>query len=199
MAKNHNSATQSWTTLEREEPNWLSPLPVSIRVKPAAKPPWEAARIGLITGAVLGASFGLSGPADAAVPPEQGGANAVKAQVQAHYGALPLSFEANQGQADAQVKYLARGLGYGLYLTPEEAVLVLKISNKTKGALSKAATPPAPGRVVRLQFLGANPTPQTQGQARLPGEVNYLIGRDPATWRTHIPIYAQVSYREVYP
>src|SRR6184192_2389752 len=75
MAKNHNPATQSWTTLGKEELNWLSSLPVSIRVKPAAKPSWEAARIGLIT-AVLGASLGLSSPADAAMPPEQGSANA---------------------------------------------------------------------------------------------------------------------------
>jgi hypothetical protein len=199
MAKNHNSATQSWTTSGREEPNWLSPLPVSIRVEPAAKPSWEVACIGLIM-AVLGASFGLSSPADAAMPPlEQGGANAVKAQAQVRYGELSLSFEANQGQADAQVRYLARGPGYGLYLTPEEAVLVLKKPTKTKGPLSKAATPPAPGRVVRLQFLGANPSPQVQGQTLLPGEVNYLIGRDPTKWRTHIPTYAKVSYAQVYP
>ncbi len=34
------------------------------------------------------------------------------------YGRLPLSFEANQGQTDDQVKFLARGRGYTLFLTP---------------------------------------------------------------------------------
>ena len=42
---------------------------------------------------------------------------ATKATVQAAYGNLPLSFEANQGQSDAQVQFLARGHGYSLFLT----------------------------------------------------------------------------------
>jgi hypothetical protein len=33
------------------------------------------------------------------------------------YGRLPLSFEVNQGQTDAQVSFLARGQGYTLFLT----------------------------------------------------------------------------------
>jgi hypothetical protein len=33
------------------------------------------------------------------------------------YGKLPLSFEANQGQTDPQVKFLSRGKGYSLFLT----------------------------------------------------------------------------------
>ena len=42
------------------------------------------------------------------------------------FGTLPLSFEANQGQVDARVKYLARGTGYTLFLTEAEAVLALR-------------------------------------------------------------------------
>ncbi|MGH9837979.1 MAG: SBBP repeat-containing protein [Blastocatellia bacterium] len=42
------------------------------------------------------------------------------------YGQLPLSFEANKGQTDSQVKFLSRGSGYGLFLTPTEAVLALR-------------------------------------------------------------------------
>src|SRR6266404_5249962 len=44
----------------------------------------------------------------------------------AAYGQLPLSFEANQGQTDAQVNFLARGNGYALFLTPGQAVLNLQ-------------------------------------------------------------------------
>src|SRR5439155_15844210 len=33
------------------------------------------------------------------------------------YTTLPLIFEANQGQTDSQVKFLARGSGYTLFLT----------------------------------------------------------------------------------
>src|SRR5437899_2757650 len=42
------------------------------------------------------------------------------------YLQLPLAFEANQGQTDAQVKFMSRGSGYNLYLTPTEAVLTLR-------------------------------------------------------------------------
>ena len=46
------------------------------------------------------------------------------------YGKLPLSFEANQGQTDGQVKFLARGRGYTLFLTGDEAVLALRSASQ---------------------------------------------------------------------
>src|SRR5437667_4723399 len=48
-----------------------------------------------------------------------------QSQISEAYGKLPLSFEANQGQTDSQVKYLSRGNGYSLFLTSNEAVLAL--------------------------------------------------------------------------
>ena len=42
------------------------------------------------------------------------------------YGNLPLGFEANQGQTDSRVRFLSRGGGYSLFLTPNEAVLALQ-------------------------------------------------------------------------
>src|SRR5882672_756924 len=47
------------------------------------------------------------------------------ASVSDTYGKLPLHFEANRGQTGKDVRFLARGAGYGLYLTASEAVLVL--------------------------------------------------------------------------
>src|SRR5262245_32298795 len=41
------------------------------------------------------------------------------------FGRLPLSFELNQGQTDARVKFLARGQGYGIFLTGNGAVFSL--------------------------------------------------------------------------
>jgi len=49
-----------------------------------------------------------------------------KSKIQNVYGQLPLSFEANRGQTDAQVKFLARGPGYTLFLTADEAVFVFR-------------------------------------------------------------------------
>src|SRR5262249_32676018 len=42
------------------------------------------------------------------------------------YGNLPLSFEPNHGQANPNVKFMSRGSGYTLFLTPTEAVLKLR-------------------------------------------------------------------------
>src|ERR1043166_3823376 len=49
-----------------------------------------------------------------------------KPRLAARYGRLPLGFEVNQGQTDPQVKFLARGHGYTLFLNSTEAVVSLK-------------------------------------------------------------------------
>src|SRR5262245_60672020 len=41
------------------------------------------------------------------------------------YAQLPLSFEANQGQADEAIQYLSRGNGYSLFLSATESRIVL--------------------------------------------------------------------------
>src|SRR5262249_38961956 len=86
----------------------------------------------------------------------------------AAYDQLPVIFEANCGQTDARVKFLSRGSGYGLFLTATEAVLQWRM------------------RQLRVQLIGANPASQIVGLEELPSETNYLIGRDPRRWRTHI-------------
>jgi hypothetical protein len=130
---------------------------------------------------------------------------AMQARVQASYSQLPLHFEANQGQSDKPVQFLSRGSGYALFLTPTEAILTLRKDgtgepeNRGPGS-SQSPTPntqhPA---IVRMQLAGANPQPQVEGIEELPGKVNYFIGNDPAQWRTSIPTYAKVNYRNVYP
>ena len=110
---------------------------------------------------------------------------ATKARIVEAYGKLPLSFEANQGQTDGRVKYLARGPGYTLFLTPTEVVLVLR-SQSSRTAL-------------RMRLVGANPHSNIVGLDKLPGKSNYFIGNDPKKWRTNIPTYAKVRYKDVYP
>ena len=54
------------------------------------------------------------------------------------YGALPLSFEANQGQADAAVNYISHGDGYALFLTGTGAVMALQGKVGGEGPFTKA-------------------------------------------------------------
>jgi hypothetical protein len=112
-------------------------------------------------------------------------------RVRATYSRLPLMFEPNQGQADARVRFLARGSGYGLYLTAQEAVLALQHS---------AADSPSRGPfTVSMKLVGATSAVEPAGDAPLPGKSNYFIGNDPAKWHRDIPQYARVRYRNVYP
>src|SRR5437762_2572310 len=119
-------------------------------------------------------------------------AAAAEARVSQSYGKLPLHFEANQGQTHQDVRFLARGAGYSLYLTAGEAVLVLTKPNPD--ATQARGTPV----VVRMSVVGAAPKPLVSGLDELPGKANYLIG-NPAKWRTNVPTYAKVHYRAVYP
>ncbi|OGT27859.1 MAG: hypothetical protein A2Z17_01365, partial [Gammaproteobacteria bacterium RBG_16_66_13] len=114
------------------------------------------------------------------------------------YLRLPPSFEANRGQSDGQVKFLSRGPGYTLFLTPTEAVFVLSQPRPdvAAGTGDAGITEPV---VVRTQLLGANPAPQVLGLNELPGRSNYFIGNDPRNWHVDIPTYARVRYEQVYP
>jgi uncharacterized repeat protein (TIGR01451 family) len=98
------------------------------------------------------------------------------------FGKLPLSFELNQGQTDSSVKFLARGHGYTIFLTGNEAVLSF---SETKTFLH-----------MRLQDVATSP--RITGVEQLPGKVNYLLGSKSTDWRTDIPTYARVRYEQVY-
>jgi hypothetical protein len=48
---------------------------------------------------------------------------------------LRLTFEINKGQTDSRVKFLARGNGYALFRTGDEAVLALKKSEVRRASV----------------------------------------------------------------
>jgi hypothetical protein len=123
---------------------------------------------------------------------------------------LPLHFEINRGQSAPEVTFAARGPGYGLFLTATDAVLVLSSPASARAARSSdplatpaalASTSPPVSRhtVVRMTFPGANRAPVVSGAGELPGKASYFRGRDPHAWRTNIPTYAKVTYRDLYP
>src|SRR5262245_61791400 len=51
---------------------------------------------------------------------------ATRSRIEQTYGKLPIRFEANEGQIDARVKFMARGAGYSIFLTGDETVLQLR-------------------------------------------------------------------------
>jgi len=117
-----------------------------------------------------------------AAPPS---ARPTLAGARADYGRLPLSFEPNRGQvSNRQVRYLAHGAGYSLYLTDRNAIIALRGS--------------AHRSVVTLQFQHTAGAPRFQTSSPLPGRVNYFLGNNPKAWHTNIPTYARVSEQQLY-
>jgi hypothetical protein len=92
----------------------------------------------------------------------------------------PLVFEANRGQADAQVQFVARGAGYTAFLTSTEAVLRLGVNAS-----------------VHLKPVGTDPAARISGDEELPGVVNYFRHGPPTA--ISAPTYRRVRYVDIYP
>ena len=106
---------------------------------------------------------------------------AALAQARSAMAQLPLRFEANLGQMNSEVRYAARSGGVTLVLTSQGP------SFRLPGA-----------RRVDVSLLKSNRAPEIEALDRSAARIDsYVGGRD--RWRTHIPSYARVRYRSVYP
>jgi PKD repeat protein len=134
---------------------------------------------------------------------------AQRSQIREAFKQQPLRFEANLGQTDAEVKFLARGLGYSLFLTSNEAVFSFRKDDSEKSE-TPFRLPPSPARLqppssrasqttLRMRLVGANRTARVSGQDQVAAKTNYFIGSDPKQWRAEVPTYKSVRYAEVYP
>lgn len=121
---------------------------------------------------------------------------ATRVRLEEAFGRLPLYFEAHKGQSDERVQFLTRGRGYTLLLKPSGMTLALEVSDPDKQTRSSASQTPS---LLRMHLLGGAADPLLEGLDPLPGKSNYFIGNDPKRWRTNIPTYAGVRYRDVYP
>src|SRR5204863_5982351 len=92
-----------------------------------------------------------------------------------------LAFEANDGQTDAAVKFLARSGKHQLLLTSRSVVL-----RALNGSLG-------------IEFAGASDSSTVTGTDLLPGHRNYLLGNAPKNWHTGIPTFQKVRYGDLYP
>ena len=108
------------------------------------------------------------------------------------YSKIPLAFEANSGQTDARVKFLARGAGYTVFLTDRDATLRLERPAAGRGGHAAES-------VVRLTLADANAHPVAHVIEQQAGHANYFVGSDPQKWRRNVPEFARVKFDAVYP
>jgi hypothetical protein len=181
-----------------------APAPGAVSGGVVASAPVVGVSTSLAAVAPVGPLAGVVGAQPAAAPLPGGSrtaptSSAGSSSLGSRLNQLPLSFEANQGQTDARVQFLARGAGYTLFLTPTSAVFSLPVPAAT---LAPAGTTPAASGMVEalsMDLLGANPAAAVVGQDQLPGRINYFVGNDPAQWHANIPTYGRVAYQGVYP
>jgi hypothetical protein len=97
-----------------------------------------------------------------------------------------LRFEPNAGQLADDVRLLARGQGFGLYLTEGGATLALQ------GDRAMAR------QQIELRLVGAAPT-EPRPSDELAGRNHYFVGADQRRWKSDVPSYARASYRNALP
>ena len=117
-------------------------------------------------------------------------------------GSLPLYFEPNEGQAYSEAHFIARVPGTLLFFTPSEVVLALSeiADTHTRSLVHTPYLQKTPKTdLVRIRFSDANSEVKIVETAPLRGRVNYIHGNNPASWRTSIPTYAEISYQNLYP
>jgi YD repeat-containing protein len=124
------------------------------------------------------------------------------------FGALAVRFEANEGQFDNRIKYLARGLNYQLFLENQKAVIYAvpppteTICSETGRSIclneNQYRSQESPLHL-QITLPGSNPQPEIAPETSLDETFNYFLGENPANWRTNVKAYSRVVYKEVYP
>jgi hypothetical protein len=119
-------------------------------------------------------------------------------------------FERNDGQTDSSVAFVSRGRDHTLFLSRNEAVMVLR--NPTRkdpgsaiatllenGDGRDSAGEPEAQTVLRMRCVGATSRLEVEGEDYMRSTANYFIGNEPALWRTNVPTCGKVRYRGIYP
>lgn len=134
---------------------------------------------------------------------------AAQARMVNSYGRLPLSFAACPAEDGTNSVYISSGSGYQFSLSAGE--VVLSLAHPSEKPLSRTARLHGPKEAggwktgepadanIRMSMVGADHNAVAEAMGELPGRNNYLIGNDPAKWRTDVRTYEKVLYPGVYP
>lgn len=90
-------------------------------------------------------------------------------------------FEANRGQADSTVRYIARARGQQIFFTDTGVVF----------------SPPS-GPAIRMTFAGSG-RPEWVADGPSSDSISYYVGSDPRKWVKGAPVYDRITWRGVYP
>ena len=121
------------------------------------------------------------------------------------YTRLPLYFVENKGQLDPEVRFYIKKSGQTIYFTDEGILFDLvrnrKLSEKSSEEFGKGHQTTelkAERLVFSLCFKNACKGLLIQGFDRQETGINYFTGNDRNKWKTDIPTYKGIIYKEVY-
>ncbi|HEY2933304.1 MAG TPA: SBBP repeat-containing protein [Acidobacteriota bacterium] len=118
---------------------------------------------------------------------------------------LPVSFEKNEDQAEPSALYVGRIGSQSVFVETDRVRLKIYTVNSPqrhkghKGVRDLGAFVVNETSEVVLRFLNSNPDAKLTAEDPLPGKSNYLFGNDPSHWKTNVPQYARIRYKQIYP
>ena len=122
---------------------------------------------------------------------------------------IPFMFEENIGQHDNESKFVLRNnKGTVFFLDSEIVFALMKTIEEEKQEQSiedklinvKDIKPKEyQVNLLKMKLENSNQTPEILGQGEFNCKINYFKGSDSSKWKTNIPIYEKIIYKEVYP
>jgi len=127
---------------------------------------------------------------------------------------IPLAFTENRGQWDDKALFKAEAGGATFWFCQDEVVYVF---TRDTDELIEDGMPHGPdvpegmpdrlnhprykkeSMVLKAEFIGANAYPEIIGESRLSHNCNYFYGNDPSKWRTDVPNYSAITYKDIWP
>jgi len=127
--------------------------------------------------------------------------------------AMRLAFTENRGQWDEKALFRAEAGGAVFFFCADEVVYIFTRDTDELIDDGMPDGPDGPGMpdkfdrprykkeamLIKAQFIGTNPDPEIVGQDRLAHNCNYFYGNEPSKWRTDVPNYSAITYKDIYP
>jgi hypothetical protein len=160
--------------------------------------------------------------------PAQASSSSTEQMVAKKMNLMPLSFTQNDGQWDERVLFRCSAGGATFWFTNDRVVYQFTRSVDSEntfpnlptrgelpaaqaGVTLSAGKPPlrAAGCAsdgdslatmsISASFVGANPSPRVVGEGLTEYRCNYFVGNERSKWRTDVPNYKAVIYKDIYP
>lgn len=110
--------------------------------------------------------------------------NAQNPDIKAAYLNLPLHFIRNEGQLDSKVLFYEKGIERSTYFAKDGIYLSLMKKDDAE--------------YLKISPVEGNLETKVSGENIMPGIVNYFAGNEQRKWKTNMPVYRQITYRNVY-